>query len=52
MNLQNKKNNKKKGTAKVTLTGLGTYAGTKTLTFRIKEKKGDYKGALIGGNWQ
>ena len=46
------KNNKKKGTAKVTLTGLGTYAGTKTLTFRIKEKKGDYKGALIGGDWQ
>ncbi|MBO5551954.1 MAG: hypothetical protein J5966_08345, partial [Lachnospiraceae bacterium] len=46
------KNNKKKGTAKVTLKGLGSFAGTKTLTFRITEKKGDYKGVLIGGQWQ
>ncbi|MBO6137396.1 MAG: hypothetical protein J6O71_02175, partial [Lachnospiraceae bacterium] len=46
------KNNKKKGTAKVTLKGLGSFAGTKTLTFRIAEKKGDYKGALIGDKWQ
>ena len=46
------KNNKKKGTAKVTLKGLGSFAGTKTATFRITEKKGDYKGALIGDKWQ
>ena len=28
--------------AKVTLKGTGSFAGTKTLSFKIKEKKGDY----------
>ena len=31
-----------KGVAKVTLKGTGSFAGTKTLSFKIKEKKGDY----------
>ncbi|MBO4373905.1 MAG: hypothetical protein J5829_02250, partial [Lachnospiraceae bacterium] len=46
------KNNMKKGTAKVTLRGKGGFAGTKTLSFKIKEKKGDYKGALVGDSWK
>ena len=46
------KNNIKKGTAKVMLKGIGAYAGTKTLTFKIKEKQVDYKGALVGDSWQ
>ena len=46
------KNNIKKGTAKVTVKGIGAFAGTKTLNFKIIEKKGDYKGALIGDKWQ
>ncbi len=41
--------NVEKGTAKVTLQGLGDYAGTKTLTFKIVRKKVDYKGKLGGG---
>jgi len=45
-------NNTKTGTAKVTLKGIGSYGGTKTLTFKIKQKKGDYKGVLIGGEWK
>ncbi|MCR5406102.1 MAG: hypothetical protein K6E88_04900 [Lachnospiraceae bacterium] len=45
-------NNIKKGTAKVTVKGIGAFAGTKTLNFKIKEKKGDYKGALIGDKWR
>ena len=31
-------NNTKKGTAKVTLKGVGNYGGTKTVTFKIKSK--------------
>lgn len=31
-------NNEKKGTARVTLKGLGNYAGTKTVTFKIESK--------------
>ena len=45
-------NNTKAGTAKVTLKGIGNYGSTKTLTFKIKQKKGDYKGALVGGEWK
>ena len=45
-------NNIKAGTAKVTLKGKGSYGGSKTLTFKIKQKKGDYKGALVGGEWK
>ena len=37
-------NNVKKGTAKVTIQGIGGYAGTKVLTFKIEPKKVDYKG--------
>ena len=44
-------NNTKAGTAKVTVKGIGSYGGTKTLTFKIRQKKGDYKGALVGGDW-
>ncbi|MBO4375252.1 MAG: hypothetical protein J5829_09120 [Lachnospiraceae bacterium] len=43
-------NNIKTGTAKVTLQGLGYYAGTKTLTFKIVKRKIDYKGVVGGGN--
>ena len=38
--------NSKKGSAKVTVRGLGDYAGTKTISFRILQKKVDYKGSL------
>ena len=46
------KNNIKKGTAQVTVKGIDAFAGTKTLTFKIQEKKGDYNGALIKDKWQ
>nr|MCR4590437.1 hypothetical protein [Lachnospiraceae bacterium] len=45
-------NNIKKGTAKVILQGTGPYAGTKTLTFKIVQRKVDYQGALIGEEWK
>ena len=45
-------NNTKAGTAKVTLKGMGNYGGTRTLTFKIKQKKGDYKGSLVDGEWK
>lgn len=45
-------NNVKRGTAKVTIQGIGDLAGTKTITFKIVQKKVDFKGALIGGGWQ
>jgi len=45
-------NNVKKGTAKVTIQGIGDYAGTKTITFKIVQKKADYKGALVGDGWK
>ena len=32
------KNNKKVGTAKVTITGKGNFTGTRTLTFDIVKK--------------
>ena len=38
--------NDKTGSAKVTLRGVGEYGGTKTVTFKIKAKKGDCLGAL------
>ena len=44
-------NNVKKGTAKVTIRGIGAYAGTKTLSFKIEQRQVDYKGALVGGGW-
>ncbi len=44
-------NNVKKGTAKVTIRGIGAYAGTKTLSFKIEQRQLDYKGALVGGGW-
>ena len=39
-------NNIKRGTAKVVLKGKGNYAGTKTLSFRIVQRKVDYTGKL------
>ena len=48
----NYQNNIKRGTAKVTVRGINDFAGTKTLTFRIVEKNGNYKGALVGDSWQ
>ncbi len=42
-------NNIKKGTAKVTVKGVGKFAGTKTLTFKIRSKNAIYQGALIDG---
>ncbi|MCR5789057.1 MAG: hypothetical protein K6G83_04135, partial [Lachnospiraceae bacterium] len=44
--------NIKKGTAKVTLRGLGDYAGMKTLRFKITAKQGSYQGVLQGGEWR
>lgn len=44
--------NKDKGTAKINLKGINAYGGTRTLTFKIKAKKGDYKGTLKGGEWK
>ncbi len=43
--------NGKKGTGKVTVRGIGDFADTKTLSFKILQKSVDYKGALIGGSW-
>ena len=45
-------NNENKGTAKVTLKGIGKYGGTKTLTFKIKAKQGSYLGAIKDGGWK
>ena len=45
-------NNVKKGTAKVKVKGLGAYAGMKTLSFKIEQRKVDYKGALVGDDWK
>ena len=43
-------NNKKTGTAKVVLKGMGKYAGTKTVTFKITDgKKRSFFGWLING---
>ena len=39
-------NNNKKGTAKVTVIGKGDFAGRKTITFKIVQRKVDYKGKL------
>ena len=39
-------NNIKKGTAKVTLQGIGAYAGNKTVTLKIVVKPVDYKGSI------
>ena len=48
----NYRNNRSRGKAKVTVRGIGAFAGTKVLTFKITQKKGDYKGALVGDKWQ
>lgn len=45
-------NNINKGTAKVTLQGINGYAGTRTLSFKISGKTGDYKGIYSGGRWK
>ena len=42
-------NNIKKGTAKVTVKGIGEFAGTKTLSFKIVQRSVDYSGAIKGG---
>ena len=39
-------NNTKRGTAKVVLKGKGSYAGTKTLSFKIVQRKVNYAGKL------
>ncbi|MCR5487469.1 MAG: hypothetical protein K6F35_08035 [Lachnospiraceae bacterium] len=44
--------NVKKGKAKVALKGIGGYAGTKTLTFKIVRKKVTYQGALVGDQFK
>ncbi len=44
--------NQKKGTAKVTLQGLGDFAGTRTLSFKITDKKGSWCGILVDGEWK
>ncbi|MCR5418234.1 MAG: DUF6273 domain-containing protein [Lachnospiraceae bacterium] len=44
-------NNTRKGTGKVTVEGIGSMAGTKTLSFKILSRDVPYKGALIGGDW-
>ena len=44
--------NDQKGTAKVTLQGLGDHAGTKTLSFLIRTRNTDFKGVLIGDKWK
>ncbi|MCR5157299.1 MAG: DUF6273 domain-containing protein [Butyrivibrio sp.] len=44
--------NIKKGTAKVTLRGIGSYGGTKTLSFKIISRNADAKGSLIDGIWK
>ncbi len=46
------KNNVKKGTAKLTVKGIGSYAGTKTVSFKIVRKKVECNKALINGSWQ
>ena len=38
--------NTRTGTAKVTLRGIGEYGGTKTLSFKITAKKGEWKGRV------
>ncbi len=46
--------NVKKGTAKVTLQGIGTYGGTKVATFKIAQKKGSWNTAgktFVDGEW-
>ena len=45
-------NNVNTGTAKVIIHGIGDYAGTKTLTFKVIKKDVDYKGELVGGSWK
>lgn len=40
-------NNINKGTATVIVRGVGRFAGTKTIKFKIKQKKAEYQGALI-----
>ncbi|MBR3306374.1 MAG: hypothetical protein IKI75_03845 [Lachnospiraceae bacterium] len=44
--------NDKSGTAKVTLRGIGEYGGSKTLSFKITPRNGDYAGALVDGEWK
>jgi len=44
--------NLKKGKAKVTLRGVGAYRGTRTLNFKIVEKKVNFEGTLGTGGWK
>ena len=44
-------NNIRKGTAKVTVRGINGMAGTRTLTFKITQKKGSFIGVLLNGKW-
>ena len=44
--------NLRKGNAKVTLKGINTYAGTKTVKFRITAKKAPFKGVISDGKWR
>lgn len=44
--------NIKKGTAKVTVRGIGSYSGMKTISFKIVAKSGKYQGALVDGSWE
>ena len=45
-------NNLKKGTAKVTVRGINGWGGTKTLSFKIVQKRAGYKGVIVGGKWR
>ncbi|MCR5651981.1 MAG: hypothetical protein K6F86_12455, partial [Lachnospiraceae bacterium] len=45
-------NNIKKGTAKVIFKGQGSFAGKKTVSFKIKQKKVNFEGSLVGGEWK
>ncbi len=44
--IESYKNNTSKGTAKVTVVGIGTMAGRKTISFRIVHKPVDYMGTM------
>ena len=44
--------NQNSGTGKVTVKGINALAGTRTAAFKIVQKSGTCKGALVGGNWR
>ncbi len=45
-------NNTKPGTAKLVVKGIGKYGGVKQISFKVKGKKGDVKGAYRDGAWK